>query len=109
MLPLILFNLKIIDAGSMASATLTSQIIDISEVSCFAVQSVWDGATPIGTISYQASLDGTNFTEISNASVSGNTGSLLLNVVNPGYVSFRTVYTKTSGSGTLNIRMSAKR
>lgn len=109
MLPILLFNKIILDEVSLGS-NQTSDVVDVSETVNFTLQAVWSsGSTPVGTLSFQASLDGTNFTEISNSAVSGSSGSVLFNAQNCGYVYFRCVYTRSSGSATLTVKISAKR
>lgn len=108
--PRFVFNENIITTGSMASS-ITSTSYDVSEVNNVAVQAVWSsGSTPVGTTTLEASLDDTNYTEITDSSlaVSGNSGSNFYNIQDPGYRYLRLKYNRTSGSGTLNVKISGK-
>ena len=108
--PLSLFNTAIIDAESMAS-DITSDALDVKEVVNLAVQAVWTGSTPVGTLHIKGSCDGENFTDVSGGStaVSGNTGSILLNIAGCGFSHLQIFYDATSGTGTLTVRVNAKR
>lgn len=109
--PIHLFNIQLVDAQSMGSS-ITSSSLNIQEAISYAVQAVWSaGATPVGTFDLQGSNDDSNFTSLldSPAAVSGNTGSIIINVEKHAYGFIRIVYTRTSGSGTLNVKVNAKR
>lgn len=109
--PIHLFNTQLVNAQSMG-ATITSSSISVQEAISYAVQAVWSaGSTPIGTFDLQASNDDINFTSLldQGAEVTGNTGSIIINVEKPAYGFIRVVYTRTSGSGTLNVKVNAKR
>jgi len=109
-LPIHLLNKKIIDAVSVAGDT-TSDSLEVKEAVSIAVQAIWAGSSPSGTVSIQASNDGTNFKELSGGSitVSGNTGNDLKNFADCGFAYLRAVYTHSSGSGTLTVQVNAKR
>lgn len=87
------------------------------------MQFIWSGGgTPVGTIAIQVSLDyaqdsqgvvtnsgtWTALTFSSTPAVSGNSGSLYLDLNQLGAAWVRAVYTKTSGTGTLNAYISGK-
>lgn len=109
--PLTIFNEVVASAVSMgASFTTTRQCLD--QTTSFAFQIVWSaGATPIGTFGLEASNDDVNYVSIANSvlSVSGDTGNSLINVVDPGYLYVRGVYTRTSGDGTASVRVVGKK
>lgn len=82
----------------------------------------WTGATPIGAISVEVS---NNFSldpsgQVSNAgtwdtlplsastAVTGNTGSGQVDILQTGAYAIRTVYTATSGTGTIKAIINAK-
>lgn len=98
----------VVNAESMAG-NITSSVVNINNVRSYAIQAVWSGSSPAGSFVVQGSLDNTTFTDISTSSVSGNSGSILLNVELPAYGYVRCVYTRTSGSGTLTVKMNTKR
>lgn len=109
--------------GDMSQASLTSAITAIQLVDNIAYQMVWTGA-PVGTFAFQVSQDyepgkGPN-SEPANpgnwitlpvtpaiiASGSPDIAFVDLNQMGASYC--RVVYTKTSGTGTLNIFVTAK-
>lgn len=108
---------KIIDSGDMSEATITSEIYEIKRGYGYSVQFAWSGTSPVGTIKLQASNDLvpreseiSNWTDItgSTVDVTGNTGTGMLNVTSSMYSWVRAVYTKTSGTGTLNAVLQEK-
>ncbi len=106
--PKALFNIHTNTNVSMTS-TVTSQVIDIREARTVAAQLIWiSGSTPVGSFSFQCSNDGTNFTEIGAAPVSGNTGTSAINFELPGFFFARVQYIPSSGIATGDIWMSAK-
>lgn len=109
-LPIHLFNIQLLAAADM-SADATSASLDVKEAVTVAIQAVWTGATPIGTLHIQASCDGTNFTDVSGGSqaVTGNTGTLLFNLPNIGYSQLRAFYDNTSGTGNITVTANGKR
>lgn len=99
---------KIVDANDM-SASFNSEAIDIRLQYGFSVFAVWTG-TPAGTLKLQCSPDGINqWTDVPSlsAAVSG-AGSYFTNQQWQFYPFLRFVYTRTSGSGTLNIWFTGK-
>lgn len=107
---LFLFNNQIVTDGSMG-ADVTSSTQEIMGARSISVQCVWSaGSTPVGFTILQGSLDNINFTDLDSSSlgVSGNTGSNFYNVDLPAYPYIRVFYDRTSGSGTLNVKISAK-
>lgn len=83
-------------------ATTTSATIDISNIVAFAIQFTWTG-TPTGTVSINASCDGTNWTLIPNSSsaTGAGPGTFLVNYFEAGFRYIQAVYTNTSGTGTV--------
>jgi hypothetical protein len=100
------------DSASMA-ASITSVPIKVSHYDGFSVQATWkDGSTPIGVLTLQASnevdvfaIGETQWVEIANTSqaVSGSSGTVLWDVVEPRYSHVRVYYSATSGSGTMRL------
>lgn len=95
------------------SGNLTSLDTDIDEGVTYSIQAVFTGS-PVGTLQLKGSNDViipvTNYTTITDSiqAISG-AGSFLINVELPGYSHVILTYTATSGSGTLNARINAKR
>ncbi len=121
---------KVINAASMG-ASITSTPTIIQKLSCPSYSYVWSsGSTPVGTIKveisndYKQNADGTvrdagTWTAIyfqlngggvlvNSAPVSGNSGTGFIDVPITGAYAIRTVYTRGSGSGTLNSTICAK-
>jgi len=100
---------KVIAAGSMAG-NLTSDAIDIRLQYGFAVFAAWTG-TPTGVLKMQASPDGiSGWLDITGvtASPSGGAGSYFLNKEWQFYPYVRFVYTRTSGTGSLDVWYTGK-
>lgn len=106
--PILAFKNNLLINGDMSQSSLTSleQILDNNAAYC--VQMYWTGTAPVGSISIQGSVFGSVFTEIVNFSVLGNSGTAMLNAEKGNYVYIQAVYTKVSGTGSLNIDCSAK-
>lgn len=114
-------NNKIASAISMGG-TFNSSIVDIKNLNNVSVEAVWyQGSTPIGALNLQGSNQVVNsttsvasWTDLSTSvyngsvAVSGNTGSYLYNVTNVGFRWLRAVYTRTSGSGTIDLNFTGK-
>lgn len=95
-----------ITAGDMSLTSLTSSIIDASYLDNICLQMAWTGS-PIGTFSVQGSLDKTNWTQFATGDCTAGSPSLFdLNQLSFPYV--RVVYTKGSGTGTLNVLAGGK-
>ena len=102
-------------SGDMSQASITSLVTIISNISMMSYSYSWSGTSPVGTIDVQVSNDYTqnaagavlnagtwNSLPLSTApTVSGNTGSGLIDIDQLGSFAIRTVYTKGSGTGTL--------
>lgn len=104
-----ILNKKTLDNDPM-SATVSGTSIDVSSSTYCAVQIVWSaGSTPVGSLQIEGSCDGSTFSAVGSAvSISGNTGNSLTNLGAIGYPYIRATYTRTSGSGTLNVYISTK-
>lgn len=98
-------------AGTSLGASGNSSAGNISQVIGYSIQAVWSaGSTPVGVLKLQSSNDGSNWNDISGATanVSGDTGSAMFNVTDAYYNQVRLVYTRTSGSGTINASLVSK-
>lgn len=91
------------------SGNVSSTIEDISDFSNYSVHCNWTGTSPVGSIDVLGSNDGINFVSVGTIPVAGNTGLDLFNVFGAAYKYVQVAYTFTSGTGSLNILLSAKR
>lgn len=118
---------NVISNGSMASS-LTSLVTIIQKLSMVSYSYSWSGTSPVGAVSVQLSNDysvdaqgnvsnagtwntisfndGTG-TPVSSFAVTGNTGSGMVDVQTGAYA-IRTLYTRTSGTGTLQVVINGK-
>ncbi len=119
---------EVIDAGSMAGS-LTGLATVIQKTSIISYQFVWTGSSPVGTVGVEVSnnysLDPTG--NISNAgtwttyyfligagtyatsiAVSGASGSAIIELPNIGFYAVRAIYTRSSGTGTLDVTINGK-
>lgn len=116
------YNYKINNASSMG-ASLNSIGVHVSAVDLVSIQAVWSGGgSPNGTFKIQVSNDDVAEGSAANPSVnvvnwSDYTGSavaisadgdLAYNIANFGYRWIRLVYTRTSGTATLNTNLVIK-
>jgi hypothetical protein len=104
------------------SGDLASMVTVISNMSMMSYSYSWTGSTPVGSISVQVSNDyrqnsdgsvanaGTwnSLTLSASTAVSGNTGNGLIDIDQLGAYAIRTVYTRTSGTGTLQATFKGK-
>lgn len=102
-----LFNFKIVTDGDM-SASITSSEADLSKCDGYAVYAKWTGS-PVGVIKLVVSVDGINFVDLSGSEseVSG-AGDAMWEVSTAFYDKVKAVYTRTSGTGTLNVQCNGK-
>lgn len=120
LLPFSAFALKfsqtqLVSAGDMSAASIISPGEDLKFVPLGSVSAQWTGA-PMGTLKLQVSNDivelaasVVNWSDFSGSSIAVNgAGDVTYNLANAGYRWTRIVYTKTSGTGTLNAILSAK-
>lgn len=113
-------NELLMSAGSMG-ASLNSDPIDVKNLIIGSLQIVFTGA-PVGSIKLQASDDvyqflkqpepqpaPTNWTDIADSTLAiAAAGNIMYNLSSMGYDMVRVVYTRTSGTGTMSIRMVGK-
>lgn len=119
---------KVITNGDMSAASITSAVTVIQKISMMSYAYSWAGTSPVGTIAVQVSNDyaldpngsvanaGTwntltfnlNGSAVTSAPVSGNSGSGFIDIDQTGAYAIRTVYTKTSGTGTLQATVNGK-
>ena len=114
--------------GDMSAATITSSATIIQDLSMIGYSFTWTGSSPVGTIAVQVSNDfalnaqggvanaGTWNTitieyqgaPVQSVPVTGNTGNGFIDIDATGAYAMHVVYTKTSGTGTLNSVVNAK-
>ena len=107
--PILTRNLKVIDDAP--TGNLSSDLIDVSDCTAIAVQAVWSGTSPVGTVAIEASLDGVNFSTYgaSSISVSGASGSGVVSSGPIGFPFVRATFTYTSGTvASLKVYLSSK-
>lgn len=104
------------------SADIISEPTIIQKLSMISYDISWDGSSPVGDMSIQVSnsystnADGSvrnpgNWTTVpltALAPVSGNTGNGFIDIDASGAYAIRLVYTRTSGTGTMQAIISAK-
>jgi hypothetical protein len=114
------------------AVNLTSQPTVVSRLSMVSYTCVWTGATPVGTISVQASDDyelnaeggveaigtwntlpvsyynGFTTSTVTAIPVSGSTGNGAIDIATNGFYAVRLIYLATSGTGTLTVTINAK-
>lgn len=98
-------------SGSMgASITGPTTYIDTADQVCYQVS--WTSANAVGVISVQGSVDGVNFVDLTFnpvlAQPASNNGGYLINLALIPFPQIRLKYTRTSGTGSLVVYMSAK-
>ena len=92
-------NKAVINAVTMG-ADITSDVVDISEMTCFSVHNIWTG-TPAGNIIVQASNNNSNWFDIDTQAAGGAASNDLVNVNGAGYKYVRVFYDFTSSTGVL--------
>lgn len=118
---------SVITDGDM-SGSITSDVTIIQKMSMLSFAYSWTGSSPSGSISIQMSNDyaldakgdvansGTwntitflsSGSAVTSVAVSGNTGNGFIDIFQTGAYAVRTVYTRVSGSGTLQAVVSGK-
>ena len=107
--PILTKNVKVIDITS--GTTTSSSLLDVSDCATVAMQAVWTGTTPSGTVTLEGSLDGVNFSTFGAGSISvtGASGNGVVASNSIGMPFIRATFTYTSGTVTsLKVYLSAK-
>lgn len=96
-------------SSSTMTADITTGSIDCLNLNTWSMQFVWTG-TPVGTVSVQASDDGSTWTEVASSSqaTSGAAGNHRVNASGFGGRYIRGKFAFTSGTGTLAVSVTAK-
>lgn len=112
----------VITNGDMSRATITSEVTIIQKLSLASYGVSWAGSSPVGTITVEVSNDyalnpdgsvktaGTwNQLPLSaTAAVTGNTGNGFIDIDAQAGYALRLVYTKASGTGSLQATVVGK-
>ncbi len=113
---------SVITNGDM-SASITSAVTIIQKLSQISYDISWTaGSSPVGVMSVQVSNtysqdssgavknagNWTTLTLSATPSVTGNTGNGFIDVDATGAYAIKLIYTRTSGTGTMNATISAK-
>jgi len=117
--PVHLFNIPIVGGNSGISGDMSSNItslpVNLDETCTYNVQATFTGS-PVGSIKLQGSNNPVllGWVDITGPGVTTVTpvtsaGTYMVNVEFAGYSQVQLVYTATSGSGTLNALINAKR
>lgn len=107
--------IKVVSAGDMSTSSINSTAVDLDAYIGFSCQAVFSGS-PVGTLKLQISDDilsdcasVTNWSDYTNSSYSlSAAGNYSWNVAQAFYRCMRVVYTKSSGTGTLNVTCGKK-
>lgn len=119
--------MQVITNGAM-TGNITSLVTLVPKISMFSYSYSWTGSSPVGAVSVQFSndysidskgavLNAGTWNTISFASsgsivtsiaVSGNSGNGLIDIFQTGCYATRTIFTYTSGSGTLQAFINGK-
>ena len=115
--------------GDMSQATITGTPTIIQDLTMIGYSFSWSGSTPVGTLQVQVSNDyalSAQGTSVANAGtwttltlnyqgsavqtipVTGNTGTAFIDIDATGAYAMQVVYTKASGTGTLQGIVNAK-
>lgn len=108
---------RLTSAGDM-SGDVTSSAVDVRYLDSAALQAVWsNGSTPVGVLTVQGSVNygqpgvtaaWTTISLSATLNVSGSSGSAIADLTQITYPYVRMVYTRSSGSGSLDIWVSGK-
>lgn len=104
-----LFNIKVFDNLPMTTNAV-SESLNIQQAAGYSVQAVWNGTSPVGTFEIQGSNDNSNFTTVTSSpiAISGNDGTILVNVEFAQYGYVRVKYNFSSGTGTLTVHINSQ-
>lgn len=105
--------------GDMSQATVTSTYADIRYLDNVGIQVKWTSASAVGVITVECSDNYNPDKNITGSWVAltfspaltqpaSNNGEYLININQCPHAWIRVVYTKTSGTGTLNVWVNAK-
>lgn len=112
---------QVITDGNMSSASITSEVTIVQKLTMISYDISWSGSSPIGLIvvqlsnTYSINADGSvrsagNWTNLplTLSNVTGNTGVGFIEVPDDCAYAMRLLYTRTSGSGTMQAFVNGK-
>jgi len=92
----------------VSTTSCTSGAESVAQYNRASVQAVFTGA-PVGTLKLQVSNDAITWTDLTGSSTAiSAAGNVLFDLWAPSYPLIRAVYTKTSGTGALNMTVNFK-
>lgn len=99
-------------SGGAASATMTQDLnthaINIADAESYVLKASWTG-TPVGTITFLGSTDGSTFdVTLATQAAGGGTGSLTYDNFGSGLMAVQVTYTFGSSTGTLTVQLTKK-
>ncbi len=98
-------------SGSMA-ASITSAATILDKIDQVAIQIAWTSSDAVGTIAVQGSVDGLQWDDVPFSPAlpqpSSNNNSYMIALAEIPFMYIRVKYTRTSGTGTLSAKLSAK-
>lgn len=102
-------NVKLLE-NINANANRESDPLNIQSISLYCMQATWTGLSSVNPL---ITLYGSNnldepFIQIDSFIPTGSTGGRLINVEKAGYAYIKVAYTRTSGSGTINVSINGK-
>lgn len=107
----VLNSRQIMTNGDMSQTSISSDVINVLYLDNIGLQIEWTG-TATGTITVQASIDGTTYYALTFdpalAQPAGSASGYLVSLNQLPYKYFKVVYTKSSGTGTMNVYCSIK-
>ncbi len=97
-------------------ASFFSPAVNLEHIQMCALQLVWTGAAPTGDFKIQGSCTpiqnngvAQDWSDIAGSSIAITAaGDAIINITDIGYDQLRLVYTRTSGTGTINARFVVK-
>lgn len=103
-------SVKLINAGDM-SGSITSAGIETTYLDNVGILIEWTGTSPVGVITVEVKNGESGWSALdfgSPLSVSGNTGSMNINVNETPFEYLRLAYARSSGTGTISAHVAAK-
>lgn len=94
------------------SADITGPVTEVSKIDQICFQVSWTSSDAVGVISIQGSVDGVNFEDLTFTTPldqpNSDNNSYLINLALIPFPYIRLFYDRTSGSGNLEVYLSAK-
>lgn len=97
----------VLKAGDMSQATLTSAASVVKYMDNISYQAVYSG-TATGTFDVEVSHDGVNFSPLGLLIPVSGGSPQFIDINQTGAAQIRFKYTRTAGTGTLNVTVTAK-